>query len=323
MLVVAGLLFVFFNSLNWLTNHGKETTVPKLLGKKMKDAVKILEKQGFKIQIDSTFISYKDPMEVLIQEPEAGSTVKVGRTIFITVNRKTPPSIDMPNLVGLSFRNAMLVMQSYRLVMGDTLYRPDVAAGSILEQLYNGKPILAGAKLPYGSTISLVVGEGLYGEVDVPNLIGVTWREAKMIIDTLQLTANIVWEGTIDDTATAVIYMQQPEALNELDFTNKLPKGDMLDLRIMQSPSQSLLEKNQPGSKKLLGEINAEIDSINKMNLQKAAKDSAINKIRDKKNEQIGTTKIPNMNNTNTNKKINNDNEPVKKSDDNIKNEFE
>lgn len=320
---MAGLLFIFFNSLNWLTNHGKETTVPKLLGKKMKDAVKILEKQGFKIQIDSTFISYKDPMEVLIQEPEAGSTVKVGRTIFITVNRKTPPSIDMPNLVGLSFRNAMLVMQSYRLVMGDTLYRPDVAAGSILEQWYNGKPILAGAKLPYGSTITLVVGEGLYGEVDVPNLIGVTWKEAKMIIDTLQLTANVVWEGKIDDTATAVIYMQQPEALNELDFINKLPKGDMLDLRIMQSPSQSLLEKNQPGSKKLLGEINAEIDSINKMNIEKAAKDSAINKIRDKKNELIGTTKIPNMNNTNTNKKINNDNEPVKKSDDNIKNEFE
>lgn len=258
--LVIGLLFLFFNSLDWLTNHGQQTTVPSLVGKKMKDAVKALKKQGFKIQIDSTFISYRDPLEVLSQEPENGATVKVGRTIFLTVNRKTPPSIDMPNLVNLSFRNAMLVMQSYRLVMGDTIYRPDVAAGSILEQWYKGKPIAVGAKVPFGSKITLVVGEGLYGEVDVPNLIGKTWKETKELIKSLELTSNVMWEGEIDDSATAIVYMQQPEALNELDFVNRIPKGDLVDVRIMQSPSQALLLQNQPGSKKLLGE-EASVDS--------------------------------------------------------------
>jgi Uncharacterized protein conserved in bacteria len=101
--IVVGLLFLFFNSLNWLTNHGKETTVPDLTGKKMTEAINILKKQGFKIQIDSTYKAYLDPLIVFFQQPEAGATVKIGRTIFLTVNRKSVPSIPMPDLTGLSF----------------------------------------------------------------------------------------------------------------------------------------------------------------------------------------------------------------------------
>jgi hypothetical protein len=47
--------------------------------------------------------------------------------------------------------------------------------------------------------------------------------------------------------------MQQPEALNELDFRNSIPEGDIIDIRIMQSPSEELIKQNQPGSKKLIG----------------------------------------------------------------------
>jgi len=319
--LMAGLLFIFFSSLDWLTNHGKQTTVPSLVGKKMKDAVKILEKQGFKVQIDSQFKSYKTPLEVLFQEPETGAMVKVGRTIFLTVNRKTPPSIKMPALVNLSFRNAMLVMQSNRLVMGDTIYRPDVAAGSILEQWYNGKPITAGALVPFGSKITLVVGEGLYGEVDVPNLIGMSWKEAKTLIKSLELTTNIMWEGVIDDTATAVIYMQQPEALNELDFVNKIPKGDLLDLRIMQTPSQTLLARNQPGSKKLLGEYNAALDSSrNAADTGKSAQpanDVKIGTTHKPEKNPDGSKKTPEKKNTEKNT------DPVKSTKSDIENEWD
>lgn len=318
--LVAGLLFIFFNSLDWLTNHGKQTKVPSLVGKKAKDAVKALEKQGFKVHVDSQFIAYKNPLEVLAQEPESGATVKLGRTIFLTVNKKTPPSIDMPALVNLSFRNAMLVMQSHRLVMGDTIYRPDVAAGSILEQWYNGKPIAAGSKIPFGSKITLVVGEGLYGEVDVPNLIGMSWNEAKNMIKSLELTSNVMWEGVIDDSATAVVFMQQPEALNELDFINKIPKGDMLDIRIMQTPTQELLAKNQPGSKKLLGEYNAALDSMR----QAAAMDTGTKKhAQPGPDVKIGTTHKPEKNPDGSKKVPDKKNEPVKNPDDPIKNEYE
>ncbi len=253
-LITLGLLYLFFNSLNWLTNHGKQTTVPELMGKKMSVAVKELEKMGFRINIDSTYQLDKDPLEVLFQEPEAGTSVKVGRTIFLTINKKAPPSIEMPNLVNMSFRNALLTMHSYNLEMGDTSYRPDVAAGAVLEQWVNGMQIAPGTMIPFGTKINLVIGEGLSGEQPVPNLIGMSWGEAKMLLDSYSLIANAVWEGEITDSNAAIVYTQQPEALNELDFVNSIPEGDIIDVRIMQQPSEELIKQNQPGSKKLMGE---------------------------------------------------------------------
>lgn len=208
---------------------------------------------GFRIDIDSTYKSNSDPLEVLFQEPEAGTSVKIGRTIFLTINKKIPPSIEMPNLVNMSFRNALLTMHSYYLEMGDTSYRPDVAAGAVLEQWVNGKQITPGTLIPFGTKINLVIGEGLSGEQPVPNLIGMTWADAKLLLDSLSLTSNVIWEGPLADSNTAIIYMQQPEALNELDFRNSIPEGDIIDIRIMQSPSEELIKQNQPGSKKLIG----------------------------------------------------------------------
>ena len=252
--VVAGLLIIFFQSLNWLTNHGKETKVRKLTGKPMRDAVKQLKSMGFTVVIDSAYQADRKPLEVIYQEPESGAVVKMGRNIFLTVNRKTVPTVPMPNLVNLSFRNALLTMQSYRLVMGDTSYRPDIAAGSVLEQLYKGRVIRPGESIPYGSRIDLVIGEGLADIQDVPNLIGMSWFEARQSIEGLSLSYNVLWEGAITDTNAAIVYKQEPEALNELDFKNSIPAGDMIDVYVMQNPSQELLDRNQPGSGKLISE---------------------------------------------------------------------
>jgi eukaryotic-like serine/threonine-protein kinase len=266
-LFTAGLLFLFFNSLNWLTNHGKQIAVPKEMGKTLDKALDELEGLGFSVTVDSTYQKGKKPLEVLFQEPEAGTAVKPGRTIFLTVNRKAPPSIEMPNLVNLSFRNALLIMHSYNLEMGDTIYRPDFAAGAVLEQLLNGKPINAGTKIPFGTKIDLVIGEGLSGETEVPNLIGMHWADVQVLLDSMQLTANAIWEGDISDSAQAIIYKQEPEALNELDFQNAIPRGDIIDVYISQQPSPELLEANQPGSKRLMGEdedtLSEEPDRIN------------------------------------------------------------
>lgn len=251
--IVAGLLIIFFQSLNWLTNHGKETKVPKLTGKTMREAVNQLTSMGFSVVIDSAFQADHKPLEVIYQEPEPGAVVKMGRNIFLTVNRKTVPTVAMPNLVNLSFRNALLTMQSYRLVMGDTSYRPDIAAGAVLEQLYQGRVIRPGELIPYGTRIDLVIGEGLADITDVPNLIGMSWFEARQSIEALSLSYNVLWEGEITDSNAAVVYKQEPEALNELDFKNAIPVGDMIDVYVMQNPGQDVLDRNQPGSGKLVG----------------------------------------------------------------------
>jgi hypothetical protein len=116
--------------------------------------------------------------------------------------------------------------------------------------------------VPIGSRIDLVIGEGLSDQIDVPNIIGMSWNEAKALLDSKMLSINAIWEGEITDSAFAIIYNQQPEAINELDFNNQILAGDIIDVRIMQSPSQELLLKNQPGSKKLLGSSNEDTAEV-------------------------------------------------------------
>jgi len=152
LLLASGLLYLGFNSLDWFTNHGKIVTVPKFTGQNLNAVINQLKAQKFDVAVDSTYKAYIDPLQVLQQEPAEGASVKYGRTIFLVVNRKEAPKIGMPELVGKSFRNAALILKSYRLVLGDTLYRPDIAAGAVLEQRLDGRPINKGQMIPYGAS---------------------------------------------------------------------------------------------------------------------------------------------------------------------------
>src|SRR5690606_35218110 len=130
-LVIIGLCFVlyfsFFASLSRITQHGQALTIPELKGKNYQIALKELEQLGFDIVVDSTYDTASAPAIILDVQPEAGSMVKKGRSIFITYNRATPPEVDMPNLLNLSFRSAQLLLESNKLVLGDTVYKPDMA----------------------------------------------------------------------------------------------------------------------------------------------------------------------------------------------------
>jgi len=127
---------VFILSLNFLTHHGRSRTVPQVVGKTLPDARNILDKQGFDIVIqDSLYVDSLPPLSILKQVPESESVVKVNRTVYLTVNRSVPPMIEMPNLIGYSFRNAEMNLTSAGLRIGDTIYKPDFAKNSVLDQL--------------------------------------------------------------------------------------------------------------------------------------------------------------------------------------------
>ena len=155
------LYMLFFTSLGWFTHHGEEVKVPDVTGQGLPAAMVSLEKMGFEVQIDSAYDPEQKPFVILGQQPEVGAVVKGGRTLFLTVNKAEPLKTAMPNLIGLSFRSAALMLKSTRLMLGDTTYRPDIAKGAILEQLMNGKPIIPGQIIYQGTRISLVIGDGL------------------------------------------------------------------------------------------------------------------------------------------------------------------
>lgn len=233
------LYFVFFAMLGFITGHGAQLKVPNIVGKTLKAGESQLQTIGFDIQIDSAYDPSKKPLMILGQEPEVGEIVKPGRTIFLTVNKAEPPKTPMPNLNGLSLRSAIMILNSSKLKLGDTTYRPDIAQGAVLDQMYNGSVIRPGQMIPQGSKISLVLGDGLGNTVfDVPDIVGLTYAEAVAMLSANNLLFTAVASDEITDTASAIVYMQVPSALNELGTANRLREGDELGFYFKQNATQ-------------------------------------------------------------------------------------
>lgn len=228
--------FAFFSSLSWMTNHGDETTVPNIKGKNIDEVVKILETQGFVYDIDSVYHPQEKALSVIDVQPLIGSSVKRGRTIFLIVNQKNPPQISMPNLINLSARSAMLMLESNKLIVGDTIRRPDMAAGAILEMSINGKLIQAGQMVYQGSKIDLVIGDG-YGnkQIIVPDVVGLPYQEAIAILKGNNLMVTEIWDGQITDSSTASVYLQLPTRRNEVGEQMMINEGENIDIRIKQN----------------------------------------------------------------------------------------
>lgn len=238
MLLLAVVFYIiFFSSLGRITGHGEQIKMPVVIDKTFGEAVKILEKEGFDIDVDSAFDLKKDAGIVLSQMPDTSAFVKRGRTVFIVVNKSQAPLTPMPDLMGVSFRSAEMVLRSNKLQLGDTVHRPDIADGAILEQMHNGQVIQAGDMIPQGSKITLVIGDGLGNiEFDVPDVMGMTFAEGAAIISASGLQFIDLWDSPITDSLTAVIYYQYPEAKNEYGSANKIKQGAFIDIKIRQAP---------------------------------------------------------------------------------------
>lgn len=238
------ILSLFLLSLNLMTQHGKTLTIPSVTGKSYEQARQVLEAQGFEVEIqDSIYNDTAAALSVLRQFPAADEVVKVNRTVYLTINRAVPPTIEMPMLEGLSFRNAELTIKQYGLRLGDTLYRPDYAKNAVLEQQYNGQRIKPGTKISMSSSITLVLGSGLgQDQFAVPDLIGMTYTEAKIIIESNGLTLNLaIPDADVTDTASAFVYRQQPERFTADGRINRMRQGQTMDVFLsLQKPVRTV-----------------------------------------------------------------------------------
>ena len=181
---------------------------------------------------DSIYVDSLAGLAVWEQTPARGSTVKVGRTIYLTFNKVIPPMLPMPVLTGLTFRSAEMTLHSLRLNVGDTIYKPDFATNTVLQQLLNGKPVKPGRDIPEGSNITLVLSSGTGStENPAPDLIGMTFLEAKETLSASNLgLGTVIIDPSITDTANAFVVRQDPMRKNSLNEPNMVRAGETIDL---------------------------------------------------------------------------------------------
>ena len=230
------ILFLILKTLGLITKHGSYLKVPAVTGMKTNEAVALLEKQGFDVYIqDSVFTDTATRGTVLKQLPDPNATVKVNRTVFITVNRFVPPMVEMPKLEGQSLSAAIRILERNHLKLGDTSFRPDFTT-SVMEQLYNGTRITEKSKIQWGSTIDLVIGGGLADkQMAVPSLVGMTYCEAKAYLDENGISQGaLIGDGSISDTCSAYIIKQRPERLDADNMLIYIRSGQLMDVWISQ-----------------------------------------------------------------------------------------
>lgn len=231
------LYWIFFASLSSFTRHGQSVPIPKLVGLTLPEAENLTQNNDFNIEIDSTYQPGKKPLEVLAQQPDPGFPVKKGHTMFLTVNKVVPPTIAMPALVNLSYRSALMRIETSKLILADTLMKPDMAQGAVLDQLFKGKTIDAGTPIPQGSAITLVIGNGLgQTKMNVPNIIGMSFPEAVALLSGSNLNYNVIFDGTITDTSSATVYMQSPAATDSISQApNTIGEGMVVTFHVQQN----------------------------------------------------------------------------------------
>lgn len=206
-------------SLDSRTNWGQKIEVPNLIGKNQNNLKNLFAKSELKYEVlDSIYDPTKIEGTILEQDPMPSSEtdvfVKEGRTIKIRVSKRTQ-LVEMPGLVNKSQRFAEGVLRNrqfkYRLD-----YKPSKEAhGAVIEQLYKGKPIEKGKKIPIGSTIKLIIGRDEVGiPLELPNLSGLTIVEAKQRVEGMQNMEFIAVCPTCltkNDSLVARVQSQSPE----------------------------------------------------------------------------------------------------------------
>ena len=233
------IFFTVLQLLGTITHHGEYLKIPSVLGKNTKDAIKMLEEKGFDVTIvDSVYTDTATKGVVLKQLPEPNSTVKINRTVLLTVNRVTLPLMDMPALEGKSLNFALDILKRSHLVLGDTIYKPDFMRGSVLEQRFRGDKIEPGAKIPWGSAVDLVIGRGLSEDpVPVPDFTGMTFQMVKDSLDHMGvLLGAVVPDPDVVDTAMSFVWRQAPPQLNDQKETVFIKPGQLMDLWLSSKP---------------------------------------------------------------------------------------
>jgi beta-lactam-binding protein with PASTA domain len=230
-------LLVAFYSLNYYTRHGSGVPVPKLVGMQVNRALDVLKEQDFGVSIDSVYVLDQAPGTVVEQDPDAGTEVKENRVIYLKIVKNQAPPVALPNLIDEPYISAVATISNYGLKVGDTTYRPDIAKDRVLEVHFAGQAIQPGSKIPKGSKIDLVLGDGAgASEVDIPDIVDQDLDAARFALKGAGLSlGNITYQGTITDSANLVVVAQMPM---KTDSATKVPIGTKVNVIVAQGKKQ-------------------------------------------------------------------------------------
>jgi len=223
--ILVFLLFLDFLLLPWWVSRD-ETKVPKVVGMKEQEAFALLEDHDLNPVIsDTTFNESLTKGTIVLQRPEEGSNVKVGRRVYLFISGGEP-TVLVPMLKGKSVRDAKFSLERIGLKLGAVEQVPSsYPKNSIFDQEF-----VEGTPIKKGQTVGISVSSGIEtGEISVPDLIGKSLMEAgKVLADSSLKVGKLNYQISFSLLPNTVIDQYPSKG-------NKLNKGDAVDLFVTKS----------------------------------------------------------------------------------------
>ncbi len=153
-----------YGALRWLeiyTRHNQAIVVPNVTEMPVNEARRLIEAEGLRCEVIDSINSRKHKPGVIVdQVPQANSKVKLNRIVFLTINASKSHTVVVPDVKDLSQRQAVATLKALGFKIGRVEYRPHRYRDLVIDVMYNKKPVQSSTRIPYGSTLSLQVGDG-------------------------------------------------------------------------------------------------------------------------------------------------------------------
>lgn len=187
------LALLVWGTLQWLdayTHHGEAVVVPDVKHKSVADAQQVLAGEGLQCVVaDSTYVKTLPPGCVLDYKPAVNQRVKRGRIVYLTVNTRNVPLVELPDVAdnsSLREAEARLLAAGFKLMPNDTVPgEKDWVYGVKCE----GRLLDFKEKVPQGAYLTIVVGDGMV--------------HTEIVADTLSADSLALQKEEVNETGAA------------------------------------------------------------------------------------------------------------------------
>jgi len=202
-----------------------KVVVPKVVGLHATTAQTVLEREGFKTDIQR-FVNPAPPDEVFGQDPGAGEKADKGATVSIRVS-EGPPQKVVPDVIGDSEKDAKKALREAGFeVKTEDEFSESVPEGSVIRTIPG-----AGEKADAGAEVTLVLSKGTQA-VAIPNVVGQSRDSATSTLQSAGFEVDVTKQQSSDATPGDVL-SQNPTA------GTSAGKGSTVTITVAKAPPQA------------------------------------------------------------------------------------
>ncbi|WP_278623351.1 PASTA domain-containing protein [Parabacteroides gordonii] len=160
-IVACGLIYGTLKWLDKYTRHNEAVVVPDVKGLRVEEAAEFFKNNNLRYNvIDSVFSKDVSPGAIVELVPSAGSKVKEGRIVFITVNAMTSQMATIPEVEDLSFRQAYALLRARGFENVEIEYVPGDFKDLAVSVDLRGRTLNKGEHVPLTAPLVLKVSSG-------------------------------------------------------------------------------------------------------------------------------------------------------------------